>query len=329
MKFPWEGPKKFLVKAREPEGPWGKRPEERTVEELLQASVINLDKPPGPTSHEVVAWIQRILGLKKAGHGGTLDPKVTGVLPVGVNRGTKVLYALLNAGKEYVGVMHLHGDVSEERVREIAKEFVGEIFQRPPVKSSVRRRLRIRRIYWFEIIEMEGRNVLFRVGCEAGTYIRKLCHDVGLALGVGAHMVELRRTRVGGFREEEAVKLQDVVDAYHFWKEDGIEREIKRVLLPVEKAVEHLPKIIIRDSAVGAITYGADLAAPGVLEIQADIKKGDLVALMTKKGELVALAKALMDAEEILEAEKGIVADTFRVIMEKGIYPRMWGKKDG
>ncbi len=329
MRFPWEGPKKFIIRAREPEGPWGKRPEERSVEELLKASVINLDKPPGPTSHEVVAWIQRILGVKKTGHAGTLDPGVTGVLPVGVNAGTKVLYALLNAGKEYVGVMHLHGDVPEERIREVAAEFVGPIYQRPPVKSAVKRRLRVRTVYYLEIIEVEGRNVLFRAGTQAGTYIRKLCHDMGLALGVGAHMVELRRTRVGAFHEKDAVIMQDLVDAYHFWKEDGYEGEIRRVLLPVEKAVEHLPKIVVRDSAVAAIVYGADLAAPGVLEVQADIKRGDLVALMTKKGELVALAHALMDAEDIATADRGIVADTFRVIMEKGVYPPMWRKEKG
>ena len=327
MPFPWEGPKKFLIRAEEPEGPWGKRPEERSVEELLQASIINLDKPPGPTSHEVVAWVRKILGVKKTGHGGTLDPGATGVLPTGVNAGTKVLQALLLAGKEYVGIMHLHGDVPEEKIREVAKEFVGDLYQRPPVKSAVKRRLRIRTVYYLDIIEVDGRDVIFRAGTSAGTYIRKLCHDMGLALGVGAHMAELRRTRVGGYSEENAVTLQDVVDAYHFWKENGMEGPIRKVLLPVETAVVHLPKIIIRDSAVAAITHGANLAVPGILEVQADIKTSDTVALMTKKGELVALAKALMDAEQMVEEERGYAADVERVIMAQGVYPPMWKKK--
>ncbi len=327
MPFPWEGPKKFLIRAKEPEGPWGKRPEERTVEELLQASIINLDKPPGPTSHEVVAWVRKILGVKKTGHGGTLDPGATGVLPTGINAGTKVLRALLLAGKEYVGIMHLHGDVPEEKVREVAKEFVGDIYQRPPVKSAVKRRLRIRTVYYLDIIEVDGRDVVFRAGTSAGTYIRKLCHDIGLALGVGAHMAELRRTKVGGYKEEDAVTLQEVVDAYHFWRENGMEEPIRKVLLPVETAVVHLPKIIIRDSAVAAITHGANLAVPGILEVQADIRAGDTVALMTKKGELVALAKALMDAEQMVEEDRGYAADVERVIMAQGIYPPMWKKK--
>lgn len=327
MPFPWEGPKKFLIRAREPEGPWGKRPEERSVEELFKASVIVLDKPAGPTSHEIVAWVRKLLNLRRAGHAGTLDPRATGVLPIGVNSGTKVLQALILAGKEYVGIMHLHGDVPEERIREIAKEFVGDLYQRPPVKSAVKRRLRIRTVYYLDIIEVDGRDVVFRAGTSAGTYIRKLCHDMGLALGVGAHMAELRRTKVGGYTEDRAVTLQEVVDAYHFWKENGMEEPIRRVLLPVETAVVHLPKIIIRDSAVAAVTHGANLAVPGILEVQADIRAGDMVALMTKKGELVALAKALMDAEQMVEEERGYAADVERVIMEQGVYPPMWKKK--
>ncbi len=327
MKFPWEREKQFYIKGEEEEGPWGKRPEERTVEELLRASIVNLDKPPGPTSHEVVSWVKRILGAKKAGHSGTLDPKVTGVLPVGINGGTKVLYALLNAGKEYVGVMLLHSDATIEKVREVASEFVGKIYQRPPVKSSVKRRLRVRTIYWLDILEMDGRYVLFRTGVEAGTYARKLCHDLGLVLGTGAHMVELRRTRVGPLTEEDAVTLQDLSDAYYFWKEYGDEKLLKSYLLPVESAVEHLPKIIIRDSAVAAIVHGANLTAPGVLAVEEGISPGELVAIMTKKGELVALAHALRSSEEIAEMDRGVVTDTFRVIMEKGIYPIMWKRR--
>ncbi|HID15450.1 MAG TPA: RNA-guided pseudouridylation complex pseudouridine synthase subunit Cbf5, partial [Candidatus Atribacteria bacterium] len=226
MHFPWEGPKRFLVRAEEAEGPWGKRPEDRTLDELLNSSIIALDKPPGPTSHEVVAWVRKILGIRRAGHGGTLDPGATGVLPVGLNAGTKVLQALLSAGKEYVCIMHLHGDVAEGRVRDVVNEFVGDLYQRPPVKSAVRRRLRVRRVHYIQFIEADGRDVVFRVGTSAGTYIRKLCHDIGLALGVGAHMAELRRTKVGGYHEDVAVTLHDVVDALHFWKDEGMEGQI-------------------------------------------------------------------------------------------------------
>ncbi len=327
MKFPWERERKVYILSEEPEGPWGKPPEERSVEELLQASIVNVDKPPGPTSHEVSSWVKKILNVKKTGHSGTLDPGVTGVLPVGINRGTKVLYALLNAGKEYVGVMKLHRDASLEEVKRVASLFKGKIYQRPPVKSSVKRRLRIREIYWLNILEKMDTYVLFRSGVEAGTYIRKLCHDMGLVLGTGAHMVELRRTRVGGLDEWGAVTLQDLTDAYHFWKEDGDDSLLRRYLLPVEVAVKHLPKIVIRDSAVGSIVNGANLTIKGVVSVEEGIEPNALIALMTKKGELVALAHSLYSTEEMLEMDRGVIADTFRVIMEKGVYPPMWKRR--
>ncbi len=317
---------KEYVISEEPEGPWGKPPSERSVEELLEASVVIVDKPPGPTSHEVSSWVRKILGVKKTGHSGTLDPGVTGVLPIGINGGTKVLHTLLRAGKEYVGVMQLHRDATLEEVERAADHLRGDIYQRPPVKSSVKRRLRVRRIYELDVLEKEGRYVLFRARVQAGTYIRKLCHDWGLILGTGAHMVELRRTAVAHLTEDHAVILQDLVDAYHFWKEDGDDTLLKEYLLPVEEVVKHLPYIVIRDSAVAAIVNGANLAVPGILRMS-DFKSGDIVAIFTKKGELVALGKALYDVEYITTLERGEVVDTERVIMKKGAYPELWRKR--
>jgi len=313
----------LLEKAHDITNPeYGKPPEKRSVDELIRFGIINLDKPAGPTSHEVVAWVKRILHINKAGHSGTLDPGVTGVLPIALEDATKVLQALLITGKEYVAILHLHKEVPEDKVREVFNLFVGPIYQRPPIRSSVKRRLRIRQIYYIDILEIDGRDVLFKVGCQAGTYIRKLCYDIGLILGVGAHMKELRRTRTGPFKEDETlVTLHDVADAYTLWKEEGNEALIRKVVLPVEKAVEHLPKIIIRDSAVDAICHGANLAAPGVLKVSTGISPDTLVAIFTLKGELVALAKAKMSTTEILKANHGIVADTERVIMLPGTYP--------
>ncbi len=304
---------------------WGFPPEKRPIEMHMQFGIINLDKPPGPTSHEVVAWIKRLFNLSKAGHGGTLDPKVSGVLPIALERATRVVQALLPAGKEYVALMHLHGDVPEDKILAVMKEFEGEIIQRPPLRSAVKRRLRTRKVYYIEILEIDGKDVLFRVGVEAGTYIRSLIHHIGLALGVGAHMAELRRTRSGPFKEDETlVTLHDLIDYYHFWKEDGIEEYFRKTIQPMEKAVEHLPKVWIRDSAVAAITYGADLAAPGIVKVHKDIKKDDLVAVMTLKDELVALGKALMTSGEMLQRSKGIAVDVDKVFMPRDWYPKLW-----
>jgi len=250
---------------------------------------------------------------------------VTGVLPVTLEEATKVVEALLLSGKEYVCVMRLHSSVSEDQIRAVLDEFCGVIYQRPPIRASVKRRLRTRKIYYLELLEMEERNVLFRVGCEAGTYIRKLCHDMGEALGCGAHMHELRRTRVGPFVEDNGlVTLHDVSYLFAKWQEKGDENLLRKFVYPMEKAIEPLPKIYIRDSAVDALCHGAHLAAPGVLSLETEIKPDDAVAVFTQKGEAVALSKALASTEDILKMDHGFVAKTKRVLMLRGIYPKMW-----
>ncbi|MGQ4914919.1 MAG: RNA-guided pseudouridylation complex pseudouridine synthase subunit Cbf5 [Candidatus Asgardarchaeia archaeon] len=321
--LPSDKARTMLIRASDTTDPkYGKKPEERSVEELIKKGVINLDKPSGPTSHEVVAWVKRILGLSKAGHSGTLDPGVTGVLPVALENATRILSALLISGKEYVGILHLHSEVPEHQIRQAFKLFIGPIYQRPPLKSSVKRTLRIRHIYCLDILEIDGKDVLFRVACQAGTYIRKLCHDIGLVLGVGAHMSELRRIRSGPFSENEhLVTLHELAEAYYLWKHAKEESYIRKVILPMEYALQHLPKVIIRDSAVDAICHGADLAAPGVLQVSSGIQPNDLIVIYTLKGEAVALARAKMSSMQILKANKGIVADTERVLMERGTYP--------
>ena len=297
------------------------------IEYLLENGVITLDKPAGPTSHEVVTWVKKILNVDRVGHGGTLDPGVTGVLPTGIGNATKAMQALLHAGKEYVCILELHQNVGEAEIRQVMNEFTGKLYQKPPLKSSVKRVLRVREVYYNNIIEIKGKIVLFRVGCQAGTYIRKLCFDIGEALGVGGHMRELRRTRVGNFREDEHLcSLYDLKDAYIFWKEDGDESLLRKYIQPIEFGIGHLPFIKVRDSAVDAICHGADLAATGVTELSSGLKKGDLVALQTLKGEAIALAKCAETSEKISKAKSGIIATSERVLMVRGRYPQMWKK---
>ena len=222
----------------------------------LQLGAINLDKPSGPTSHEVVSWVKKILEVEKAGHSGTLDPKVTGILPVLLGDATRVMDVLLLAGKEYICLMHVHKSLPRKRVLEVCKEFEGPIYQKPPLKSSVVKQLRIRTIYYLDVLEIEEQHALMQVGCEAGTYMRKLCYDIGLALGTGANMEELRRTKAGPFREDQTlVTLHQVKDAYEIWKESGDESELRRVIQPVEAALRHLPRLVISDNAVDAAFF--------------------------------------------------------------------------
>jgi H/ACA ribonucleoprotein complex subunit 4 len=305
---------------------FGKNPKDRTVKELLSNGIINLDKPSGPTSHQVDSWIKGVLNVTKVGHGGTLDPRVTGVLPIAIGDSVKALQVLLTADKEYVGIMKLHKDVDKKKVLEVCNSFIGKVSQFPPVRSAVKRVRRKREIYYLDVLQIKNRDVLFRVGCESGTYVRTLCVDIGKKLKTGAHLAELRRTRVGSLREDDSVKLQDLKDAYTFWREDKIDKEIRSVIFPIEKLLNHLPKIIVRDSAVDALCHGASLAIPGVVEIDSDIKKRDKVAVMSLKNEGVALVKSLMSSEDIIEKDNGECASLERVLMKKGTYPSLWKK---
>ena len=317
----------YLIKSKSKTNPdYGCNPYERPIEEHISKGVINLDKPSGPSSHEVDSWVKRILHVNKTGHGGTLDPKVTGVLPIGIDAATRVSQLLLPAGKEYVCLMTMHKEMPEGQVYEIFDQFTGKIYQTPPVKSAVKRELRVRTIYYATIYEIKGKDVLFRVGCEAGTYIRTLCHDIGEALGCGAHMAELRRTRAGPFNErnDDLVNLHDLTDAYHFWVEDGDESYLRNAIKPMEVAADHLPQIFIKDSAVEAICQGAKLAAGGISMLSKGIKRGDLVAIKSLKGELVASGIALASTEEIMNADSGLVVNTNKVFMQPGVYPMAW-----
>lgn len=249
------------------------------------------------------------------------------MLPIALGNGTKVIGLLMTADKEYVAVMQLHSEVNEERLRSVISEFVGEIYQRPPVRSSVKRSLRIKKIYDIKLLEYSFPYVLLHIVCEHGTYVRKLIHDAGEVLGVGAHMRELRRVRTGPFKEGEyLVRMHDLSEAVYLYNELKDESLLRKYLMPIEYITSHMPKVVVADGAAAALTYGADLAVPGIVRLHDGIKKGDKVAILTLKGELVALGEALMSSDEVLTNEKGIAVKNLRVVMPRDTYPRSWGK---
>jgi len=303
---------------------WGKRPSDRTIGELLEAGVIALDKPSGPTSHQVTAWAKDALNVKKMGHGGTLDPNVSGVLPLCLGKAVRLTDLVLSSDKEYICLMRLHRDRDENRIRKVIGEFTGKIYQFPPVRSAVKRQLRIRTISEITIIEISKRDVLFRVSCDAGTYIRTLCTDIGEALGCGANMIELRRSRSGTMDESKASSMFDLKDAYIFWQQHGREEWLRSMILPMESLIEPLPKMIVKASAVDAVCHGADLNIRGIHMLDEDIRKNALVALMTARGELIALGTMMMSSPKIMQTSQGKAVKVTRVLMDAGKYPRMW-----
>jgi H/ACA ribonucleoprotein complex subunit 4 len=298
----------------------GCTPDQRSVEQRIQYGIVNINKPQGPTSHQVADYVKKILNIKKAGHSGTLDPNVTGVLPLALAKATRITNILLKSNKEYIALMHIHKKVSEEQLKDVLTAFKGNIKQIPPRKSAVKRQERTRTIHALERIGGEEQDILLRVSCQAGTYIRTLIHNMGKKLKVGAHMAQLIRTKTGPFTYKTWHSLQDLTDAVEFYKE-GDEKQIKEIIIPFEYATTDIPKIWVHDSAVNTLCHGSSLGVPGVSRVSTTIKPQDTIAIMTLKDELICLAKATMSANDILTKEKGLTATDTRVFMERNTYP--------
>jgi len=295
---------------------FGSYPGARTLEEHIKNGIIVVNKPSGPTSHQVDRWIKEILNVSKVSHGGTLDPRASGVLVIAIENSTKLMPIILSSKKEYVGIIHLHRDVERERIIELFKTLIGKVKQLPPVKSAVARRVREREIYYLELLEVEGRDVLFKIGTEAGFYVRRFADDIGKKLGIGAHLQELRRTRSGSFSEESAIALQTLFSSL------GNEEKMREIILPMEAIAESVGKVVISDNAVENICSGAPLAIGGIVRLEDSITKGEWVAMLSLKGELVAIGKALLNSKEIEERNKGLAVKTDKVLMKKGTYPK-------
>ncbi|XP_014518907.1 H/ACA ribonucleoprotein complex subunit 4 [Vigna radiata var. radiata] len=310
--------------------PSGHSPLKRPLPEYLKYGVINLDKPANPSSHEVVAWIKRLLKVEKTGHSGTLDPKVTGNLIVCINRATRLVKSQQGAGKEYVCIARLHSAVPDvSKVGRALETLTGAVFQRPPLISAVKRQLRIRTIYESKLLEYDPDRhlVVFWISCEAGTYVRTMCVHLGLLLGVGGHMQELRRVRSGIMGEKDnMVTMHDVMDAHWDLTQGGRgESYLRRVVMPLEVLLTSYKRLVVKDSAVNAICYGAKLMIPGLLRFENDIDVGEEVVLMTTKGEAIALGIAEMTTAVMATCDHGVVAKIKRVVMDRDTYPRKWG----
>ena len=294
------------MKLREP-------PEDRSISELMSFGVINVDKPIGPSSHQISAWVREIVEVGKTAHSGPLDPKVTGCLPILLGDATR-LSKLLLGKKEYVVVLELHkGGKNETELSQILEEFKGEIYQKPPKKSAVSRKLRVREIYDIELLEIKGRKALLRVECESGTYIRKLCHDIGLILGHGAHMGDLRRTKSYPFDDGELSKLHELVDAMEIWKQEGNEELIREIIHPAELVLEGIPKIIISQTAAMQVANGAPVYAPGIISAEEKeiLTEGMRVVCYTQGGSAVCLGEYTGK----IDSKKGKVVELERVLV--------------
>ncbi|WP_049969880.1 RNA-guided pseudouridylation complex pseudouridine synthase subunit Cbf5 [Haladaptatus cibarius] len=284
-------------------------PDERSPDELLEFGVINLDKSPGPSAHQVAAWVRDLCGVEQAAHAGTLDPKVTGCLPTLTGTATRLSQVFLEGSKEYVSVLELHDEPPGD-IEAIVSEFEAPLYQKPPRKSAVSRRLRVREIYELDVLEVRDRQALLRIRCESGTYIRKLCHDLGLALGTGAHMGHLRRTGTDPFDDTDLVTLHDLSDALGRWREEDNDDWLREIVQPAERALTHLPRVTIAPNAAEQVANGAPVYAPGVIDAE-EAEKNQLVACFTPNGSAACLGKMVGDSD----AETGKVVSLERVLV--------------
>lgn len=308
---------------------YGYLPLKRPIASLLDYGLILLDKPPGPTSHEVVSWVKNTLNVDKAGHSGTLDPGATGLLPIGLGEATKALSILLLGPKEYYALARIHEDLDISKIRAITDLFIGDIYQRPPQRSSVRREVRTRTIHEIELLEKNHNIILLRVLCQAGTYIRKLVYDIGEILGPGATMFELRRTRVSNLseKENEFVKLHDLVDGFEIFKDTKREEKLRRMIIPVETILGAIGTLVVKDSTVDSICHGAPIAVPGISAVEKNLQMGELIGVFTLKGEIISIGELTMSSENIRGSSSGVAAVTRRLIMKPGTYPKGWKSK--
>lgn len=243
--------------------------ESKSTKELINFGLINIDKPSGPTSFSVSDYIRKSLGLSKTSHAGTLDPQVSGVLPMMLGRACRLSDFFMHKNKTYIGIMRLHEEIDKDKLNEEIKKFIGKINQLPPKKSRVKRQMREREIFSFKILEIHEKDVLFETEVQAGTYIRKLIHDLGLLIG-GAHMLELRRTQASIFTEDNLVNLYDfdkAVSAYN----QGDDSLLRNILIPAEILTEVLPYFqITKDANVRQLLTGKPL-----MKKEANIKSID------------------------------------------------------
>jgi len=250
--------------------------QEKSIQELLEFSIINIDKPVEHTSFDVDSRVKNALGLRKTSHFGTLDPMVTGVLPVGLNRTCKLLDFFMHRDKVYVGEMHIHKPIDRKNLEEEMKKFIGIIEQMPPIKSSVKRALRKRKVNEFKILKFdkEKRNVEFLADVEAGTYIRKLCSDLGDKLGCGAHMTKLRRTKAGLFDDKDIVSIEKFFEAVKKYRQ-GDETLLREILIPAEIITELYPVVQAKENMVKNLLQGKAIHKDILKEVD-KMKLGDI-----------------------------------------------------
>jgi len=302
----------------------GAYPDQKTIEQRLESGFFLLDKGAGPTSHQVAAWVRDMLGLPRLGHGGTLDPFATGVLPLMSGKAMRLTKQILEHDKTYIAVFQFKNEIEQDTLDAVMEQLTGRIYNVPPEISAVRVQVRTRKVHDFTLLDQSAKRIVARIRCEAGTYIRTMARDMGLFLDQPVELKELRREDSGRFSLDDCVQLHDIADAIWLWKECNEGEALLRMLHPTEKLLAGLPRIVVKDSAVAALAHGAPLLRPGIVSIPSNLSSGQNVLVTSLKGEAVCFVKVNYDSESITNMEKGEIARPSAVLMSDDVYPRRW-----
>jgi H/ACA ribonucleoprotein complex subunit 4 len=316
-----------LDNAAQTDPAFGCAPDDRSLNQLLASGFILLDKPAGPTSHQLAAWARDLLGLDRLGHGGTLDPFATGVLPLMAGRCMKITNKILKHRKSYIAVFRFKTVPDEEELASTMATLSGRIYNVPPEVSAVKVQVRTRTVHAFEHLDQDGKDMVARITCDAGTYIRTMARDMGLMLNTPVELKELRRETSGRFGLEHCVTMDQLADAVWLWKECGQEDALKAMVHPTEKLLVDAPRCQIKDSAVAALAHGAPLLRPGLVSMPDGVKKGRELLVTSMKGEAVGYVKLKADAQDVIAMVDGEVARPSMVLMDTELYPRRWPTK--
>ncbi len=288
--------------------------------------IVNVNKPLGITSHDVVYRLRRLLGIKKIGHTGTLDPDASGVLPMCVGKGTKLAEMLTATDKQYLAELTLGAltdtqdasgeilerfevNVTEDEIREKIAGFVGEISQIPPMFSAIKvngkklyelaregktieREARTVAIKNIEVqkVDLEKKTIMMLVDCSKGTYIRTLCNDIGAALGCGGYMSALTRTKTGRFCIEESFTLEQI--------EEMVQKGDHSFMVPVAEALPEYRRITLADKNAKKVRNGIKISVEGLTE-------GETYRVFDESGEFLILAQQTKDGLEVIRTFYG------------------------
>ncbi len=268
--------------------------QEKSIKELLEFGILNIDKPAGMTSFDVSDFIRRKLKLRKTSHFGTLDPMVTGVLPIALNRGVKLTGFFLGEDKEYEGTMRIHKEVSLEEIQKaISEKFIGKIIQKPPVKSRVKRQEREREIKLFQLLEKKGKDITFNTEVQGGTYIRKLISDLGEYMGINMHMIALRRIRAGIFKVKDSIPLKDI--------EKFSEEELKEKIIPAEIVSEVYEPVEIKKQIKEKVLHGRPIFYEDLKE-KKDFQIGKIISIFSDN-KFIGMFKVVNEGDTFAKPE--------------------------